>query len=54
MEHSRGAFKSNSARPDRAVKETDQSDNAPNRSPPTQTIKIHARNLAKFQPLHKK
>jgi hypothetical protein len=53
MEHSRGAFKANSARPVRAVKET-ALPMRDDRSPATQTIKIRARNLAKLRSLHKK
>jgi hypothetical protein len=49
MEHKRGAFKVNSVRIVRAVKET-----ALPRLSETQTTKIRARNLAKLRHLHKK
>jgi hypothetical protein len=53
MEHKRGAFKVNSARVVRAVKET-ISRTTLLRLSGTQTTKIRARNLAKLRRLHKK
>jgi hypothetical protein len=53
MEHLCGAFKVNSARVVRAVKETGQP-GPPLRPAEIQTTKIRARNLAKLRHLHKK
>ena len=54
MEHKRGAFKVNSARIVRAVKEPGQPDAQLLRPLEIQTTKIRARNLAKLRRLHKK